>query len=262
MQVSPERFLAAQRVFSRAELLEGLEVGRRRTLAAAEAALGTWLRSGRVRAVKRGVFVRADLRLDRHDLWALGCRMARDAVLAYHSALEIHGSAASLYEDVVFVTQTKVKPLQIDGRRMVPVRPSRMLEGRAERWVVRIDRGPYELRVTSLERTVADALDRPDLAGGYDEAWRSCQAVPALDPDELVAYVETLGRRVLAAKVGHLLESRAEELLVPETTLRRLEGLRPERPVYAVRGAPGRLEGRWNLLVPRSLGRAGTEMPE
>lgn len=30
-----------------------------------------------------------------------------------------------------------------------------------------------ELRVASLERTLVDVLDRPDLAGSWEEVWRS-----------------------------------------------------------------------------------------
>ena len=38
-----------------------------------------------------------------------------------------------------------------------------------------------EFRVTGIERTVADVLDRLDLAGGTEEVWPSLLSIPALD---------------------------------------------------------------------------------
>jgi predicted transcriptional regulator of viral defense system len=118
------------------------------------------------------------------------------------------------------------------------------------RWTERIERSSVEAGVTTLERTVVDLLDRPDLSGGVEEVWRSCQHVPALDVSEVVAYVEALGIRSLAAKVGFLLQQRAAELAVPERSLARLRDRAPRAPVYVQRGGKGSFVKDWNLFVP------------
>jgi predicted transcriptional regulator of viral defense system len=43
--------------------------------------------------------------------------------------------------------------------------------------VNREDRAGLQVRVTSLERTMVDLLDRPDLSGGYEEIWRSWEEI-------------------------------------------------------------------------------------
>ncbi len=255
MQLTPDRFFATTRVFDRGELHAALEVPRRRTAASAESSLGKAVRAGRVRPVKRGVFVRADLALTRADLLAVGCRLARDAVLAYGTALEAHGAAHVAQEDVVFTSWSKVKPLEFEGRRFRPVKPRKELRDAvfARRFEAAVDRGGHELRVTSLERTVVDVLDRPDLASGFEEVWRACAAIPALDVDALLAYVTLLGKAMVAARVGYFLEQRKESLLVSDRALAKLERLAPSHNVYMHRGRAGTLARRWRLIVPEGL---------
>ncbi|MBI5361791.1 MAG: hypothetical protein HZA53_01345 [Planctomycetes bacterium] len=255
MQLTPARFLATHRVFTRRELIESLTHSGGRSSNAVQSSLEVWLREGRVRSVKRGVFVRSDLRLERSDFLALGARLAEDAVLAYSSALELHGLARSHHEDVTFVTRTSVRPLVFEERQFEPIRPrAGVARARdASRWVRSMDRGPYELRVTTRERTIVDCLDRLELAGGIEEVWRSCSAVEALEHDRVLEYVRLLGIDVLAAKVGYFLETHREHLLVPDRVLAALEELRPKRRAYMVRGRSGKLAKRWNLLVPEAL---------
>lgn len=254
MQLTPAQFLGQHRVFTRQELLAALTASGRNE-AAVQSSLEAWLREERVRSVKRGVFVRSGITLAHVDYLALGARLAPDAALAYQSALEVHGWARSHVEDVFFATRTKVLPLTFDQRRFTPVRPRVGLvrATNAERWVRTIDRGGHELRVTTRERTTVDALDRVDLAGGIEEAWRSCSAVEALDHDLVLEYVKLLDVDVLTAKVGFFLEVHRESLLVPERILVELERRRPAAPVYMLRGRPGKLAKRWNLLVPEAL---------
>jgi predicted transcriptional regulator of viral defense system len=181
--------------------------------------------------------------------------MAPDAAVAYHTALEVHGYAQSIFERFTFVTWTRTKPTNFLGRRFAPVRPRRPLLGAGcgEQWIERIERTGIEIRVTNLERTVADVLDRPSLSGGVEEVWRSLQAVPALDPESLLEYVELLGSRTLAARLGFFLDSRRDELVVPGTLLERLRARLPQSPIYLDRGRRGRLVPRWALIVPDEL---------
>jgi predicted transcriptional regulator of viral defense system len=181
--------------------------------------------------------------------------MATDAVVGYHTALEAHGVAQSLFERLTFVTWTKARSTSFRGRRFVPVRPRASLVAarRGEPWVERMDRAGLEIHVTTIERTVADVLDRPDLAGGIEETWRSISAVPALDTTALEQYVAALGSATLAARVGFFLEQRREELVVPDTVLDRLRKRIPRAPVFMDRRLKGHLVATWALIVPDAI---------
>ena len=107
------------------------------------------------------------------------------------------------------------------------------------------------VRVTSMERTLVDCLDRVDLAGGWEEVWRSLASSPYYEMDRVVAYVGKLGNATTAAKLGFFLEQNQEALRVPESVLQELERLRPRQKHYidSIR-TPGKLVSRWNLIVP------------
>ena len=189
------------------------------------------------------------------DFIALASRMAPDAAVAYHTALEAHGFAQSLFERLTFITWTKTKPLVFQGRRFVPVRPrAGLLEAdRGEPWIEQLERTGLEVRITSVERTIVDALDRLDLAGGLEEVWRSLQSVPALDLESLERYVAALGSSLVTAKIGFFLDSRREELAVPRGLLERLRKGIPKTPVYMDRRRRGRVLANWSLVVPEEL---------
>lgn len=122
MQLTPAQFLGQHRVFTRHELLAALTASGRNA-AAVQSSLEIWMRDGRLRSVKRGVFVKSGIMLERADYLALGARLAPDAALAHQSALDVHGWARSHVEDVLFATRTKFLPLTFDQRLFTPVRP-------------------------------------------------------------------------------------------------------------------------------------------
>lgn len=62
-----------------------------------------------------------------------------------------------------------------------------------------------------------------------------------------------LGSRTLAAKIGFVLESRRDELVIPEALLERLRTRIPRAPVFMDRSRKGRLVARWCLIVPHDL---------
>ena len=253
--MKPEVFLAGHPVFCRAEFAAVLRQ-RGRSDATIDSHLTRWRRQGRIARVKPGVFFRLDASTTPTgtgaDLLALASRMAPDAVLGYHTALEVHGMAQSVFERFTFLTWTKARATSFLGRRFVPVRPraSLLSAGGGTAWVEKADRGGVQVPVTSIERTAADVLDRPDLAGGIEEVWRSLHGIPAIDPDALERYVAALQSRTLAAKVGFFLESRRDELVVGTALLERLRTQIPRAPVFMDRSRKGRLVARWALIVP------------
>jgi predicted transcriptional regulator of viral defense system len=256
--MTPEAFLATHPLFTREELARVLRDRGSRSPGTVSSHLARWRRQHRIHKVKEGVYVRLDSVADTVaqgiDFLALASLLAPDGALAYHTALEAHGVAQSLFERLTFVTWTRTRPLRFQGREFVPIRPREALRQSRKRnaWIESMDRSGVEVRVTSLERTVADVLDRPDLAGGADEVWRSSAGVTALDLGDLESYVRAVGSRTLAAKVGFFLEHHAEDLAVPPTLLKRLQKRAPRSPVYFDRRRKSRFASKWNLMVPEA----------
>ncbi len=251
--MTPETFLSTRRLFTRDEFASQMDPATAR--ATINSTLHRWLSQGRIERVKRGLFVRTDGLGRSLDLLALAARMAPDAALSHHTALEAHGLAQSLFERLTYVTWTRTRARTYARRTFAPVQPRAGLrehEG-GVRWVEEIERNDLRVRTTTIERAVIDALDRLDLAGGLDEVWRSLGAVGAIDPTEFEAYLKAVEIRALNAKAGFFLDTYQERLAVPDDVLDRIAGEAPRSPVYFDRARGGQLVKRWSLIVPDDL---------
>lgn len=255
--MKPAEFFHTHALFRREEFTRSLGLSGSRAPATLTKHLQTWRRDGRLYAVRRGVYLRlgpgqkpAEVSV---DPLALASRLAPDAALAYHTALEALGHAQSAFERLFFVTWSKTRAMRFQDREYVPVRPRAPLSRAKEAFLVRLERAGMEVRATSLERTVVDVLDRPDLAGGMEEVWRSLGSVEALDFAPLTRYANLVARPLLTARLGYVLETHARRWLTPPKLLAALEAKRPRGPVYLDRRQPGRLVRRWNLVVPPDM---------
>jgi len=226
-----------------------------------QALLGYYQQQGRLRHVRRGLYAvqtpgQGLGAFSSADPFLIAARLAPDAVLAYHTALQIHGFAHSVREEQTCLSQQKsVRPLRFHGIRYRAVPPPAALPP-AERMglgVETLDRQGLPVRATGLERTLVDVLDRPALAGGWEEAWRSWEGVAvALDFAFLLHYARLLGNATTAARLGYVLEAGRERLAVPAGVLDGLRALAPRQPHPAEPGLRQgtRLVRPWNLLVP------------
>ncbi len=257
--MKPRDFFSGHPVFTRDEFAAAIAEGQKALRRTVDSHLGLYLRAGRIGRVKRGVFFAASpgeaASKSPVDFLLVASRLAPDAVLGYHTALEAHGYAQSVYERLFFLTQHKVKATTFRGRVFVPVAPPRALQRKrlSHTSVVEVERRGLAYRVTSLERTTVDALDRPDLTGGLEEAWRSLSAIPLLDLRAVLEYVRLRNLATLAAKVGLFLDRHKNHFSVPAPMLEELRSLRPRAPHYLDRSARGKLVAPWNLIVPTVL---------
>jgi len=129
--------------------------------------------------------------------------------------------------------------------------------------VVRIDRAGLDIRVTGLERTFVDVLNRPDLTGSWEEIWRSLESVEFLNLDKVALYVDLLGNATTAAKVGFFLEQHRDSLIVDEAHLKTFRDRLPRQPHYLERSRrkAGRCFAAWKLVVPEEIAHWLIPMP-
>jgi len=186
------------------------------------------------------------------DPFLLATKMGKDAILAYHTALEFHGRAYSIFEHFQYLTSHQLHPVTFRSYRFQGVLfPKALRSKRQESFGVKeTEQGGSIIRVTSLERTLVDVLDRPKLGGSWEEIWRSLESIEFFDLDQVVEYALLLENATTIAKVGFFLEQHREELMVEDTHLQPLRKNLPKKPHYLVRGKTGRLVANWNLVVP------------
>jgi predicted transcriptional regulator of viral defense system len=223
-------------------------------------ALATLCASGDLVRVQRGLYARGNPELGSPDPYLLASRLAPDAVLGLHSALEVHGVVTPSTTRCVYFTR-------LAGAARAPVwRGTRLHRishpvalARADKKFLETEmvegHGGTCMRVTTVERAFVDVMDRPRLTGDWPRVIQVLDAIPTLDLDRVIHYAGCLDNATTAAKVGWFLERYQERLSVTAGVLCRLEQMRPRGPHYLSRSqrVSGRYVARWNLVVPPTV---------
>lgn len=215
------------------------------------------VRRGRIKLLERGLYAVVppgmEARSFAPDRFLVAAAVRADAVLAYHSALELLGLAHSVYRDVFYVTARPRKDVRLPGGRVRALRHPKPLRDRgAEDFGVETrERSGVKVRLTGPERTLVDSFLLPRYAGGIDEVMEAARSASALDLDRVERYLALLDQRRAFSIMGFALEQAAERLFVPDALLDRLAAQRPTARIYLdKRQRGGRLKPRWNLIVP------------
>jgi predicted transcriptional regulator of viral defense system len=255
--VKPKAFFALHAVFRLEEFRTAHLASGRRSAATTAAVLKQHVAAGHLVNVRRGLYAvvppAADAATFRVDPFLLASRLTDDSVIAYHAALQLLGVAHSLSNRITYLTRHRAKPFRFQDLEFVPVLvPAAVRERKDLGGGIREERRQgLVVRVTGHERTLVDVFDAPELGGGWEEIWRSLEAIEFVDLDFVVDYVVRLGSALTIARVGFFLEQHRDALLVEDRHIEALQARAPNQPSYLerrIRG--GKLVPRWNLIVP------------
>lgn len=200
------------------------------------------------------------------DSFLVASKMAEDAVIAYGSALDLHGKLHTIQNRMIYLTKKRVMT-SFDFRdikyQAVAIPLALKAIGQQTFGVQSIDRLGQPVFVTSLERTLVDVLDRPYLCGSWEEIWLSLEGIEYLDMDQVLKYALLLANSTTIAKLGFFLETHREALMIPEHYLEELRKHCPTKPHYMDRtqNEPQKMIAKWNLVVPLSLMNRSWEEP-
>lgn len=250
-QVKLPDFFATHPVFTRSEFGEVRNQASART---GTNLLAYYVRTGRLLRVRRGLYAvvprGVDVATFSPDPYLVATRLAPDAVVAYHAALQYRGRTYSIWNRFHVVTRTKVTAFTFRGSTFLPVRPPTRTGGGTDGIVEKSHAGGT-VRVTTFERTLVDLVDAPDVGGGWEEVWRSLEMVDYFHLDAVVREALARDTAITAARVGFFLEQHRDVLQVEERYLALLRARRLKQPAYLdARRTPGRLVASWNLVVP------------
>jgi predicted transcriptional regulator of viral defense system len=253
-------FFDATPVFTRVEFEAARTETARRSPRTTDSLLRRYVADGRLLRVRAGLYAvvprGAEAATAPFDPYLVATKLAPDATVAYHAALQFWGKAYSVWQRFHFVTETSTRALRFRGLEFVPVKvplPIRQLPT-SERYVTEQRHAGGTVRVTTLERTLVDVLDAPSNAGGWEEIWRSLEMVEFFDLDAVASYAVKFGSALTAARVGFFLDQHREALMVEDKHLDPLRRLRPRQPRYLdARRKPGKLVAAWNLIVPHDV---------
>ena len=235
-------YISTHQVFTTSDLMQSMD-----SPSAAEEQLRLAVRAGKVERVRRGLLVSnygrfGDVPVDPP---AVVTALDGDAIVSYHSALDLHGVAHNVSFSFQFRSDATRRAFTFRGVSYEPVGPVGGVEWRLMR------AGTARMRVTTREQTVIDCLDRPSRSGGVEEAVRSLTALPYIDVGLLVA-LACRRSPATVSRVGWLLTRKAGDWSVSDERLARLEGMLGSGPYRLGRPRAGDSCWcrRWRLMLP------------
>ena len=256
-----EQFFRKHPVFTWQTFLRELDPSTTKNRNTLKNTLAYHLKVGHVVRIKRGLFASipygADPRNYIVDPFLVAGFMAEDALIGYHSALQFYGAAYSVSYRYLYLTKTKAREVDFQGItfRASPFPKPLITKKQTHCYTVKKDIQGLSVLITSKERTLVDALDRPLLARGWEEIWRSLNMIERFNIKDIIDYALLLGTATTIAKVGFYLERRQQELNVSESELRTLEKHCPVSAHYIENYFKEKCKyiKRWNIIVPESI---------
>ncbi len=224
-------------------------------------ALRHYIKLGRIKRIRRELYgviaPNETTETAFFDSYLIAAKAAYESVLAYHTALELHGVAYSSFEQFTFITSQKIKPFEVNDQWYQPVAISKALKSqKLENFGVEaMDRLGLKIKTTNLARTYVDVIDRPDLCGGWEEVCRSIRNIVVLNMKEITDYCLALQNATLVAKLGFFLEQREGAFIAPESVVKTLLQYKPTSPQYMGDKEKEKHHyiKKWNLMVPLNV---------
>ena len=253
-------FLEREPVFTGSDLVAYLEGGGVADPGVEAGRLGAqWRDEGRVVVVRPDLYAVVNRGRDPERFQPMSdlvaTKMAPDAVVSHHSALDYWGISYSMWFDAVY-SATDPPPSMVYGAMYYRgVRfPERLIESGNQHFGVAVESyAGGTVRVTTMERTLVDVLVNPDFGGSWDEIWQSVARADSIDVGTVFAYCQMVdGGAALRAKVGFLLDQHRDEWGIDDDDLApfRPAGFAEPFPLDPAPHSRCRYVREWNLMAP------------
>lgn len=159
--------------------------------------LRTLIKNGLTDIIEKGKYCRHNFRNE----YTISNYLAEDGVVAYWSALNLHGLTEQFPNTIFVQTARQKKNKTVFGvaYQFIKVKPQKLT---GIEWQ---GHGNNRFRITGKEKTIADCFDLPQYSGGYEELIRAYANTP-LDAAKLVAYCQAINNIAATKRMGYLAE--------------------------------------------------------
>ena len=234
--------LTKLRCFTRQELirLTGSE-------SSAEWRIKDYLKRGYIERIRRDLYAVISMETEQPiaNRFHIASKTTEKSFVSYHSAFEYYGYANQVFNEVYFSVGKRVRPFYFDGISYCPIVNDKDVG------IIETDIG---VRISSLERTVIDGIERFEKIGGLEELLRCIALIPSLDADKLLEALDAYGFGQLYQKTGYILEFFCNELSLPESFFSTCEKRSSASKMYLCeRQEDFILYPRWRLFAPKDL---------
>ncbi len=167
--------------------------------------------------------------------------------ICFHSALKYYGLANQVYSGVTVGSLTKFNNFVF--------KESEYIFKQAKSAASVKDLVSEGVRVTSLEKTIADCIDEISFAGGIEEVLNALEQIRYLNEEKLLAVLEERNKMFLYQKVGYLLEIYNDQLNLSDDFFDKCKAHLTNKTNYLLKDEFKKvsLNRDWNLMVPENI---------
>lgn len=165
------------------------------------------VRAKKIVKVRNGLYVFVDVSgYPLTTKFEIAAKIADDAFVCYHSALEYYGVANQVSNVVLVGSKKRFNDFSFDDVDYIRKPAHHDVQ------VVNIVNAA--VRVTSLERTVVDCIDDVNEGGGTDEVLNAIDQIRVLDENKLLEVLKAYDSVLLYQKVGYVLEQFQDKFML------------------------------------------------
>ena len=215
----------------------------------AKSLLSAGLRNGTVCRIKKNLYAVTDLATMRcaASKYEIASHITETSCVAYHSAMEYHGLGHQLFSEVCVISGSLFRTFEFEGVTYVRHHPA-ITDGIVTPVI------NSAVRVTDLERTVIDCIDRIKYAGGMEELLNNLSSIAYIDEAGLLRYLDAYGKASLYQKAGFLLSAFRKQMRLSSGFFRHCRNHVGQSTRYlADMPGPSDYNAQWRLCVPRSM---------
>ena len=170
-----------------------------------------------------------------------------DSFVAYHSALEYYGIANQVFNNVIVGSTKRFSQFEFDGIEY---------ECKVVKNFTQInDITSEKIKISSLERTIIDCIDKIELAGGIEELLNALNQIRILDEAKLLEVLESYKEIYLYQKTGYILEQFKDELSLSDDFFEWCHNSLTNQTKYFLHDDYKDIayNSKWKLMAPKNL---------
>lgn len=213
----------------------------------ADTLLYTYKKRGWITDVRKNYYVAVNLETGTSvcNSFEIASGITADACVSHHTAFEYYGLTNQVFADVYVTSAHRFRSFDFDGRYYRRVSPKINLGIRQS----------GRIRVTDLERTIADNIKDFDKIGGLEELLRCLSMITVVNEENLIAVLTAFDNQFLWQKAGFFCTFFLNMKLSPKFfELCRKEYRKSCRYLYEdCKNESPVLDVKWNLYVPRNI---------
>jgi len=173
--------------------------------------LRRYKKQGLISQVRRDLYAATDLasKVSLASKFEIAGNITSSSCLAYHAALEYHGLAHQVFYELYISSKEIFNNFDYEGISYT------FCKSKSDVGVVNPVTDPL-VRVTDLERTILDCIDRIDLSGGLEELIECFAIITYVNENKLLDYLYHFDKQVLYQKTGFILGYFQKEMKLSE----------------------------------------------